>query len=459
MIDGVRQRAGSIRFRITATATVVVAVVLSLAGIALVAAQRSVLTETLDETVEQRADELADLVRAGAVPDTLTGLGEDDTAAQVVTSAGDVVAASRNVAGRGPLADAPAGQGPGAVRTVHDLPHDPEPFRLLSRRVDGPDGPRVVHVAGTLDDIEESVTTLATSLLGAVPAVAVLLGALIWWLVGRTLRPVETMRAEVAAMGGADLHCRVPTPAGHDEIARLARTMNDMLDRVEGAARRQQQFVADASHELRGPLTRVRAELEVDLAHPGGSDPAATHRSVLAEAVALQRLVEDLLLLARSDAAAALGPVRVTEVDLDDVVARVARRLRAAGRVEVDSRGVGAVQVLGDADQLVRAVGNVADNAARHATGVVAFTLDQRDGVGVLTVTDDGPGIPPEHHDVVFERFARLDDARTTSAGGTGLGLAIARDIVVRHGGSIAVDASHHPGARFVLTLPVPPPR
>ncbi len=153
----------------------------------------------------------------------------------------------------------------------------------------------MLHVAGTLDDIEESTEALVTSLTIAVPLVAAVLDALVWWLVGPTLRPVEAIRAEVAAIGGSALDRRVPQPGCDDEIARLARTMNAMLDRVESAARRQQRFVADASHELRSPLTRIRSELEVDLAHLDEADPATTHRSVLDEALGLQRLVEDLL--------------------------------------------------------------------------------------------------------------------------------------------------------------------
>jgi signal transduction histidine kinase len=279
----------------------------------------------------------------------------------------------------------------------------------------------------------------------------------VWWLVGRTLRPVEAIRREVAGIGagGAGLDRRVPVPAGDDEVSRLARTMNGMLDRIEDAARRQQRFVADASHELRSPLARVRAEVEVDLAHPGGADPDATAASVLAEVVAMQHLVDDLLALARADAgvdAGERGPV-----DLDDLVDRQARRLRAAGRVAVDSRGVSAAQVVGDRDQLARAIGNVVDNAARHARTTVTLAVREDGGTAVVSVADDGPGIPPERRDDVFERFHRLDGARTAPAGGAGLGLAIAREIVVAHGGTIVVDPAHGPGARLVITLPLAP--
>jgi signal transduction histidine kinase len=286
----------------------------------------------------------------------------------------------------------------------------------------------------------------------AIPAVALFIAALVWWLVGRTLRPVESIREEVATIGGTDLHRRVPQPKGGDEIARLARTMNGMLDRLEDATERQQQFVADASHELRSPLTRIRSELEVDLAHPETADLAATHESVLDETVGLQRLADDLLALARRDAGATAE--RREAVDLDDIVLRQARRLRADGRVGVGIAGVSAAQVQGDPDQLTRALRNLADNAARHAASAVDFTLSERDGVAILTVVDDGPGIPPEEQQRVFERFTRLDDARTAGDGGTGLGLAITRDIIGRHGGEIRIDPDHRPGTRFLITIP-----
>jgi signal transduction histidine kinase len=139
-------------------------------------------------------------------------------------------------------------------------------------------------------------------------------------------------------------------------------------------------------------------------------------------------------------------------------VLRGAGELRLVGRVRVDTSGVGPVQVLGRADQLARAVGNLADNAARHARSTVAFTLaTDGDGHAVLAVADDGPGIPPEDRDRVFERFTRLDPSRDARTGGIGLGLAIARDVVERHGGTIAVDPGHTGGARLVISLPLAP--
>ena len=439
------------RKKITGLATLVVIAVLVAASVALVLSQRRLLTRQLDQSILALVDDIEAQVRDGRLPTTITRLGEDDTLAQVVIG-GNVVAASANIAGKPPVGPPPPGHQ--ALRTVTGLPHDDAAFRLVSRRLDRSEGPAVIHVGGILEDVDDSTTVLATSLSVAIPVVALLLAGLIWLLVGRTLRPVEAIRTEVADIGGSDLHRRVPVPPGDDEIVRLARTMNTMLERVDDASQRQARFVADASHELRSPLTRIRSELEVDLAHAGGVDLAATHRSILDETVGLQHLVDDLLHLARTDAVSSPGPAG-DRVDLDDIVLGLARRLRADRRIVVDIAGVSPVQVVGHRAQLTRAVGNLADNAARHATSTVTLTLGELDHRAVLTVSDDGSGIPPEDRERVFDRFTRLDHARSTTAGGAGLGLAIARDIAARHGGTLVIDPDHQPGARFVLTLPL----
>ena len=444
---------GTVRARLTALAALTVLAVLVVAGVLLVAQQRSVLTEALDEGLGQRAAELEAL--GDDVPATVTGLGEDDTMAQVVVD-GVVVASSPNVAGLDPVAAAlPPGD---RITTVDGLPHEDSRFRLASLASE--DGRRAVLVAGSLDDIDESVATLTRSLLALVPAVAAGVGLLVWWLVGRTLAPVEAIRAEVAHIGGSDRSRRVPVPPGDDEVARLARTMNDMLERIDDVSHRQQQFLADASHELRSPLTRMRAELEVDLAHQGDADLLATHRSVLEEAVGLQRLAEDLLLVAREDAGA--GPVGEELVALDELVGQVARRLPAGDGVRFDLTEVEPAQVRGDRDALARALSNLADNAIRHAATTVWWTLTSQDGTATLAVVDDGPGIPEADRERIFERFARVDEARSAGVGGAGLGLAIARAIVERHGGQLVLAPGHTDdatssgrGARFVVTLPL----
>jgi len=452
--DRLRRLTATVRFRITATAALVVLLVLSTAAVAVVVAQRQLLTRDLENGLRQRADDLAELVRIGQMP-SRPGAIDDDTAAQIVTLDGRVVGASANLEGAStPIADPPPAAGPAeTLRTLDELPVDDDAFRVLSRRVDTASGPLVIHVASALDEIGESTEVLRTLLTIAVPAVTALLAALIWWLVGRTLRPVEAIRSEVADITGSHLDRRVPEPNTDDEIARLARTMNRMLDRVEHALERQQRFVADASHELRSPLTRIRSEVEVDLAHPERADLTATHRSVLEETAALQRLVDDLLHLARSDAGRTVASD--TAIDMDDIVLRHVRRLRAGGRVRVESSAVTAAQVRGDSAEFERAIANLVDNAIRHAATTVTLTLAEHDGHAVLTVADDGSGVPRDQHELVFERFARLDDARSGGTGGTGLGLAIARDIARRNGGDITIDPDHGPGARFVLRVPL----
>ncbi|MEO7837380.1 MAG: HAMP domain-containing sensor histidine kinase [Acidimicrobiales bacterium] len=451
-----RRLCGTVRFRVTALATVAVFAVLVAAGTGIAFAQKRLLTATLDEAIEQGASSIEAAIVDGRTPTVLGGFGDDDSVAQVVTVGGEVVASTPNIARRPPIVQMPLSARREATRTVRGILNDDAEFRIHSRLVNGPDGAVAVVVAATLDDVRESTAVLATSLLVAVPAVTLLLATLIWLLVGRTLRPVESIRTEVAEISGSDLRRRVPQPRGVDEVARLARTMNEMLDRLENSAKAQQRFAADASHELRSPLTRIRSELEVDLAHPDRSDLAATHRSVLEEATGLERLVDDLLHLARSDAGA--SGTRRGAVDLDDIVLALAPALRAAGRVTVDTNGVAAAQVWGDARQLARAVGNLADNAARHAASRIIFTVTERADVAVLTVDDDGPGVPVEQRERIFERFARLDESRQGPTGGTGLGLAIARDVVVRHGGTLAVDGEYQLGARFVITLPLGAP-
>ncbi len=448
-----RAALGSIRFRITAVATIVVAAVLVFTGLVAVIAQRRALTDNLDDRLRQRASDIAALVEEGTVPATLAVGTIDDTIAQLVDADGDVVAATANAVGAAVVAEPPPAGESEQLRTVGSLPEiEDESFRLLSVRIDTADGEFVLHVAAESESVDESVGVLTTILVVTFPVVLVVLAAIIWLVVSRALRPVESIRAEVARIGGSELDRRVPQPATQDEISRLANTMNDMLGRLEEAHHRQQRFVADASHELRSPLTSIRAELEVDLAHPDTADLDATHRSVLEETERLQRLVDDLLRLARSDAGA--SERQRVPVDLDEIVLEAADAARARGRVEVETSEVSGAQVLGDHDQLGRAVRNLLENAERHASSTVTLGLDEHGGTVELTVADDGPGIPPDQAERVFERFTRVDDARDREHGGTGLGLAITREIVVLHGGTIVVDVATTSGARFLATFP-----
>lgn len=286
---------------------------------------------------------------------------------------------------------------------------------------------------------------LAWTLTATVPIVAIALAGSVWVLVGRTLRPVEAIRSEVATIGGEALDRRVPVSAIDDEIAELARAMNEMLDRVERATTRQSEFAADASHELRSPLARIRAELEVDLAHPGGADPQATHRSVLEEVDGLQRTVDDLLLLARSSG----SPPVLRAVDLAELVEA---EIGGGHEIRATLTTSGATEMRGDERQLQRVVRNLHENVLRFAADRIDIAVTESSDSVVLRVADDGPGIPEADRARVFERFVRLDAART-AGGGTGLGLAIVGDIVRRHDGQVAALAASH-GACIEVRLP-----
>ena len=364
--------------------------------------------------------DIALTIADGDFPDVLAVPRGDENLVQVVDASGNVVASSANIRGAPRLSTLSPGPTGTATRDG-DLSEGDGPFRVVARRVSTSSGDYTVYVAGTLEGVDESTSSLVRLLLIGLPGLLLLVGVTTWVLTGRALRPVEAIRREVEAIGAEDLHRRVPEPSTVDEIGRLARTMNAMLGRLEDSTERQHRFVADASHELRSPLTGIRAQLEVDLAHPELADWQTTERDVLDDTVRLQRLVDDLLALAAADARVVDAAHR-EPVDLDEIVLTEARRLRSRTEHRVDTGAVSGAQVVGNADQLVRAVHNLLDNAVRHAQSTVTVTLNETDSAAVLTVADDGPGIPPDQRDRIFERFARVDGARSSDNGGTGLG-------------------------------------
>lgn len=428
-----------IRARVTLAATAIVALVLVAVSVLLVARQRSALNEHLEDSLSTEAERVAAEAEAGQ---PITPPGDDDLVVLVLDSGGAVVAEA------GDLDDVSALLASGA--TSGSVTLDDESYRVVSEDFDGASGPGLVVVAGSEEDVDESIRELVTSLLWIVPPAVVVLMEAVWLLTGRTLRPVDRIRRQVSEIGIDELDRRVPVPPGQDEIARLAVTMNEMLARLEASANRERRFVGDASHELRTPLARMRAELEVDERDPANADVAATRRSQLEEIENLQRLIGDLLLLARGEADTAT----VTDlVDLDDLVLEETGT-QPWGAIAVDVRAVSAAQVRGNRDELRRVVRNLLDNARRHAGTSVTVALSETGADAVLVVADDGPGIPPEQRQLVFERFARLDESRTASGGHAGLGLAIVHDIVNRHGGTVLIDAAPTGGAQVTVVLP-----
>jgi signal transduction histidine kinase len=453
----------SVRARTTAAAMVVVAVALAICSVTLIHILREALVKTVDDSNSALANDITAKIESGTLPRFLAvpgGAGGGDTVLQVVDTEGKVLSASPNfVLGPPLLSYRPAEHAKRYVDTLHGPVVDPKAdFRVLAITKRSPDfGLVAIFSASQLEQSTQTQRRMRRALGYGAPGLTVLVGLLVWWLVGRALRPVESIRSQVAEITATALDRRVPEPPIKDEIGRLARTMNAMLDRLESSVERQRRFVSDASHELRSPLTASQAQLEVALAHPETNAWPQIAAGVLDENLRMTRLVNDLLVLARSDE----GTFEVTPggVDLDDIVFAEVDRLRDRGRVDVDVSRVSGGRVQGHSEHLQRVVRNLVENAERHTSSMVAVELGTVDGNGSgprveLAVTDDGPGVAPEDRERVFHRFTRLDAGRSRDRGGSGLGLAIVKEIVMAHGGRIWVEEGPGGGARFVVELP-----
>ncbi|WP_226484938.1 sensor histidine kinase [Streptomyces parvulus] len=469
---------GSVRARATLGATLVVAVALVAAGTAVLLSLRSNLLGEAGTQAERSAREVATELAVGT-PYADLSLDVDDRPVQVVDEDGTLVAAGEDlerITGTGvdavkpqPAAspgdagdddgddDEDAGEPlePGEIgerTTISDgsatIDGETEDYRFAAVPVETEDRGRLTVYAGAPLSAEHgAVNTALTVMLIGFPVLLAVVGWVTWLVTRRALRPVEGIRREMAAITASeDLARRVPVPGTHDEVARLASTTNETLAALEASVERQRRFVADASHELRSPIASLRTQLEVAAAHPELLDLDGA----VEDTVRLQRLAADLLLLARLDAGERPADARV---DL-----AVLAREEAAGRAGVSVREEGgetdAVTVAGSRGQLGRVLANLLDNAQRHARSAVVVSVRRDGGLAVVGVADDGDGVPEADRERIFERFVRLDDARSRDDGGAGLGLAIARDVAVRHGGTLTVHGGPAGGALFELRLP-----
>ncbi|MEE1768535.1 HAMP domain-containing sensor histidine kinase [Streptomyces sp. JV185] len=483
----------SVRARAALGATVVVALALIGAGLSVLLVLRADLTGQAGLQAEVVAREVAGQLALDVPYDRLEMRDEEDHPVQVTDEDGRVVAVSKDlqaISGTGTDRVAPVpsptvgGSGggsdddhggddgnddddsratpaPGRGEVDSDEPDfgngtatvdgETADYRFASVQATTPAGVTLtVHAGAPLAAEQEAVGTVRGAMLIGLPVLLLVVAGVTWLVTRRALRPVEGIRREMAAITASkDLSRRVPEPGSRDEIARLARTTNETLTALEASVERQRRFVADASHELRSPIASLRTQLEVGAAHPELLDvPGA-----VADTVRLQALAADLLLLARLDAGERPG---LAALDLGALVRdEVSQRTGDRIAVTVSVPDQGRFEVAGSRGQLARVIGNLLDNAERHARSTVTVSVHaaERGGV-VVAVTDDGAGVPPEEQERIFERFVRLDDARTRDDGGAGLGLAIARDVAVRHGGRLTVDGAREGGARFELWLP-----
>ncbi|MCK8677494.1 sensor histidine kinase [Streptomyces lichenis] len=453
----------SVRARTSLGATLVVALALAVAGVALLAVLRGSLASQAELQANVTARSVAVQVAAGTPFGELDLPDEAEEHPVQVVSDGRVVALGEGIeaiegAGSRSVRVVPVGpveEGDGGGGVSEDVRYstgevtvegEREAYRFAAVEVKAGDGREATVYAGSAVQAA-AVSGVRTAMLAALPALLVVVAGTTWLVTRRALAPVEGIRREMAAVtASADLSRRVPEPGTHDEVARLARTTNETLAALEASVERQRRFVADASHELRSPIASLRTQLEVGAAHPALLDlPGAVE-----DTVRLQGLAADLLLLARLDAGERPGQARVDLAAL--VRAEVAQR--SGDRVPVRVAAEGAAEVSGSRAQLVRVLGNLLDNAQRHAEGEVAVEVRRDGGEVLLAVADDGAGVPEAERERIFERFVRLDDARSRDEGGAGLGLAIARDVAARHGGTLRAARSPSGGARFELRLP-----
>jgi len=453
---------GSVRARTAAASVLVVGAGVVAASVAVSALLHNTLLDDTDQAAVHGAQDVAAVIQAGALPERLpipSDANHEQLLVQVVGPSGQIVSASDRMVGAPVmLPGAPPRPGEPRTATVDGLTIAPsESFRVVALTTATADGAYTVYAASQLRLVARSDAALRRWLALGGPPFLALVAVVSWIIADRALRRVEGIRAEVDGIIPEALQRRVPEPPGDDEITRLTRTMNEMLERLQLAGERQRRFVADASHELKSPLAAVQADLEVALAHPATADWPATAARLLAEGERMEQLVADLLFLAQCDEGDFSSLTAPAErVDLARVVGGEIARLGGRWTVPVevdDGLPPGQAVVDGRPEHLARAVRNLLENAARHARQRVTVFL-RADGAEIeLMVVDDGPGIDPADRGRVFDRFTRLDDARGRDEGGTGLGLPIAREIVEAHGGRIAIGDG--PGGRLVLWLPL----
>lgn len=442
----------SVRTRSTVVAAVVVTIGIGVASAAMLIVLYQTLQGSTQAAATFRAGQLVEQLRTDGPAELDPGLlGTDGQIGviQVLDDRGVLRLASAG-APKTPLAAmvVPAGQTVTVGRV--QLPAERGDYWVIARGAATPAGPVTVLVGGNREPVETVVGTVGLMLAISGPLVVALVAWATYVLVGRALDPVERIRARVDTISTEQLDERVPVPPTGDEIAHLAQTMNRMLTRLQAGHAAQRRFISDASHELRSPLSAISAALELAHNRPEMLDAELVDESLIPETRRMRDLVDDLLLLARADEHQL--SVRADNVDLDDILNAETARLLGDPRLNIQAR-ISAARVTGDRGQLARMVRNLVDNAARHARSTVELHCQRRGDTAVIAVADDGPGIPLDQRERVFERFVRLDAARTRDAGGSGLGLAIVAEIVAAHRGAVRIGERDGGGACVTVTL------
>ncbi|MGO4227237.1 sensor histidine kinase [Arthrobacter sp. YAF34] len=450
-------RPRGLRQQSTLAAAAVVAATLLIGALLLLVTLESALIAATDGLLRTKVQDVSALIINQDIDEAnqaVKDAARKDPKVQILNASGMVIGASEPSLLRAPITTMRPPPGQSETERVTDpalLGNGAEHYVVILGLRDGGDAYWVL-AAQTIQPQSETVRAVAFFLAVALPIVLAVVGASVHFLVGRSLRQVDMIREQVSRIDARRLNERVHVPRTHDELETMAVTMNSMLDRIESSDQKQRQFVSDASHELRGPLTSLRAGLEIVGADSSGSSWASLQPILSAEMHRLQRLVDDLLALAKADDEGI--SLHSQDVDLDDVLAVELRRLHAVSKHQIVGNLV-PVKTVGDPGRLGQAFRNVLDNAERHAKSTVVTSMSVADQEIVVTVDNDGPPVPEADREKIFERFVRLDESRSRRRGGSGLGLAIARGIVHAHKGLLTSTETPAGWCRFEFRFPL----
>ncbi|OBI85892.1 hypothetical protein A9X00_27085 [Mycobacterium sp. 1245805.9] len=407
--------------------------------------------ESLDAAItESLSTALANLRPIAADDDPLLAGGDPDTAQQIVAAGGQVLTATSNLAGQPALSPSQLD----AARRGQVIADRPRlgsmegPVRVVAGP--GPGG-RVVVAAQSLADRDAAVADLRDELAVSFPILLLATAIGAYLLAGAALRPVERMRARAAGISATDAHARLPVPPARDEIQQLGTTLNELLQRLQDALERERQFVVDAGHELRTPLSLLTTELELALRRPRSNpELLAAVRSALHETTRLSRLARDLLTVADTGRFA-----DAPSIDLGLRLHEIGDRYRHNLNGQFDIDCTAGQYIRADPNDVDRIIGNLIDNAGQHGAPPIAIRVQATaDGVEIR-ITDHGPGFPADFLPHAFQRFTRADSARTT--GGTGLGLAIVESLTQRNHGTVSAANNDDGGAEITVTFPAEP--
>ena len=452
-------RGRGIRFKSLLAATLVMTAGLAVGGATVVLVLEQSLTNNVVASAKQHAIDIAAQVSAGGVdaakPVLNTSPG-DGILVQIANPDGKILLSSAAIEGEPSLIKV-GSLLPGESKLSDRNLIDNISYAVSAQQANSADGTTSwVIVAQSLGQVSVTTTTVALIVFAASPLLVAAVGFVAWRATGQALMSVSAIRDRVESISHSKLNERIPVPMADDEISALARTMNNMLSRLEVSANAQRQFVADVSHELRSPLASIRASL--DVAEKIGTSQAREMSSVIVndEAKRMSLLVDDLLLLAKADA----GQLGITyaDVDLDDLLGAEINRLRGQTGLKIEAK-IQPTRIRGDGLKLSQTIRNLLDNASRFALKGMRISLSVEHSSALLRIEDDGPGIAAEDRIKAVERFVRLDQHRSRDVGGTGLGLAIANEIILAHGGSMDLGVSDLGGLKVEIKIPTTPPR